>query len=244
MLLRTNAKLQKSIPETARYLLTGLTLAPHSISGHNVCKGSSEGCRDSCNMLFSGLRVTPQARYAAIAQTLWLFQDRQSFLAQLNRDIWQHVRRAERAQLTPLIRLNMASDLDWFEVIQKWPTVGFFDYTKIRGRFEHYLNGKLPQNYHLTFSRHEKHSPELIQSFLIRGGNVAQVFDVAYNGQRQTFGDLPKFETVGGLQTPVIDGDKHDVRLPSVDGRGVIVGLRVKGTNAAKSVARETGFAR
>ena len=244
MLLRTNSKLLKSIPETAKYLLTGLTLAPHSISGHNVCKGSSKGCRDSCNMLFSGLRVTPQARYAAIAQTLWLFDDRQSFVAQLHRDIGQHVRRAERAQLNPLIRLNMASDLDWLEVIDKWPTVTFFDYTKIRGRFEQYLNGKLPENYHLTFSRHEKHSPELIESLLSRGGNVAQVFDVAYNGQRKMFGPLPEFETVGSLQASVIDGDKHDVRLPNIDGSGVIVGLRVKGTNAAKESARESGFAR
>ncbi len=244
MLLRTNAKLLKSIPETAKYLLTGLTLAPHSISGHNVCKGSSDGCRDSCNMLFSGLRVTPQARFASIAQTLWLFEDPASFVAQLHRDIGQHVRRAERAQLKPLIRLNMASDLDWLEVIQKWPTVTFFDYTKIRGRFEQYLNGKLPENYHLTFSRHEKHSPELIESFLKRGGNVAQVFDVTYNGQRKIFGPLPKFETVGSLRVSVTDGDRHDVRLPQVDGRGVIVGLRVKGTNAAKESARESGFAR
>lgn len=243
MLLRTNAKLQKSTDQTTKYALTGLTLAPHSISGHDVCKGSSEGCRNSCNMLFSGLRVTPQARYAAVAQTLWFFEDRPSFLAQLHRDIALHVRRSEKLQLVPLIRLNMASDLDWTDVIEKWPEVTFFDYTKIRSRFESYLNGKLPENYHLTFSRHENHTERLLASFLQRGGNVTQVFDIAYNGARATFGALPEFAHIAALKIPVIDGDKHDVRLPEVDGSGVIVGLRVKGTNFAKELARKSGFA-
>lgn len=244
MLLRTNAKLRKATKQTAKFLLSGLTLAPHSVSGHNVCPGSSEGCRDSCNMLFSGLRVTPQARFAAIAQTLWLVNERESFFAQLNRDIGNQLRRAEKSRMVPLIRLNMASDLDWTELIEKWPAVQFFDYTKIRSRFEKYLNGGLPQNYHLTFSRHEKHSEGLLASFLSRGGNITQVYDVAYNGARGTFGPLPEFEEVGGLRVPVIDGDKHDVRLPQIDGSGVIVGLRVKGTNSAKLAARESGFAR
>ena len=243
MLLRTNAKLQKSTDQTTKYSLTGLTLAPHSVSGHEVCHGSSEGCRNSCNMLFAGLRVTPQARYAAVAQTLWLFEDRESFLAQLHRDIGQHVKRSEKLQLVPLIRLNMASDLEWTDVIEKWPDVTFVDYTKIRNRFESYLNGKLPKNYHLTFSRHEKHTERLLASFLQRGGNVSQVFDIAYHGARGTFEALPEFATIADLKVPVIDGDKHDVRLPQVDGSGVIVGLRVKGTNSAKESARESGFA-
>ncbi|WP_261342708.1 hypothetical protein [Posidoniimonas corsicana] len=41
----------------------------------------------------------------------------------------------------------------------------------------------------------------------------------------------------------MIDADKHDVRLPSVDGWGVVCGLRLKGTNAAKARGRATGFA-
>lgn len=194
-------------------------------------------------MLFSGLRVTPAARYAAIAQTLWLFQDRESFLAQLNHDIGLHLRRAERAQLTPLIRLNMASDLDWIETIEKWPQITFFDYTKVRSRFERYLNRKLPQNYFLTFSRSEQHSDTLIESYLKRGGNVAQVFDIHYHGPSGTMGALPSKVKVGSSVFNVVDGDQHDVRLPSIDGTGVIVGLRVKGTNAAKAAARDSGFA-
>ncbi len=234
MLLATNAKLQKSTKESERYLLAGLTLAPHSLSGFDVCKGASDGCRTSCNMWFSGLRVTPQARYRAVGLTRWFMEDRDSFLKQLNRDIAKHIRRAEQAQLTPVIRLNMGSDLDWLDVIRHWPCLQFIDYTKIRSRFESYLCGQLPSNYHLTFSRHEKHKESLLKKFLNSGGNVAQVFSAD---------GLPDKHSVGGQIFPVISGDNHDVRLPELDGSGVIIGLRLKGTNASKHHARLSGFA-
>ena len=105
------------------------------------------------------------------------------------------------------------------------------------------LAGKLPGNYALTFSRHEKHHGATIRSYLRRGGNVAQVFDVDYYPAVGRVGDLPATVRVHGQEFAVVDGDKHDVRLPTVDGRGVIIGLRLKGTNAAKSRARQNGFA-
>ena len=234
MLLATNHKLQKSTKESKPYLLAGLTLAPHSLSGFEVCNGASEGCRSSCNMWFSGLRVTPQARYRAVGLTRWLMEDRESFLRQLNRDIAKHIRRAEQAQLTPVVRLNMGSDLDWMEVIQQWPYLLFIDYTKIRSRFESHLSGQLPSNYHLTFSRHEKHKETLIERFLSLGGNVAQVFKEP---------ELPKTLQIGGRSYAIISGDEHDVRLPELDGTGVVVGLKLKGTNASKDQARLSGFA-
>ena len=76
-----------------------------------------------------------------------------------------------------------------------------------------------------------------------RGGNVAQVFDVDYHPQSGRIGDLPESIRIQGRHWPVVDGDKHDIRLPSIDGRGVVIGLRLKGTNAAKSRARRNGFA-
>ncbi|GAB5444323.1 MAG: hypothetical protein Fues2KO_46720 [Fuerstiella sp.] len=234
MLLATNAKLQKSTPETESFLLAGLTLAPHGLSGFEVCNGASAGCRSSCNMWFSGLRVTPQARYRAVGLTRWLLEDRDSFLRQLHRDIARHVRRAEQAQLRPIIRLNMASDLDWLEVIERWPCTTFIDYTKIRSRFEKYLRRDLPENYFLTFSRHEKHKRTLLLKLLNAGGNVAQVFEKA---------ELPQTANIGPQKFPVVDGDRHDVRLPEIDGSGVIVGLRLKGTNASKQKAKLSGFA-
>jgi hypothetical protein len=72
---------------------------------------------------------------------------------------------------------------------------------------------------------------------------VAVVFDVDYYPAVGRIGKLPKTWTIGKHTAPVIDGDKHDVRLPTVDGRGVVVGLRLKGTNKAKARARHQRFA-
>ena len=126
-LLRTNAKLGKKTGKASRYLISGLTLAPHGLSGHQVCDGHSAGCAASCNLWFAGQRVTPNARSRAIADTQDLFLNRESFVARLKRDIASQVRLAERKLLKPLIRLNVASDLEWFDVIDQWPTVQFYD---------------------------------------------------------------------------------------------------------------------
>ncbi|MCA9140602.1 MAG: hypothetical protein KDB00_27710 [Planctomycetales bacterium] len=246
MLLRQNAKMEKTLVDIATgrpYLSAGVTLAPHNLSGFNVCDGASTGCAASCVLWFAGLRATSTSRNSAIRDTQWLFGHRRSFIDQLNRDIANHVQRAERDQFVPVVRLNVASDLDWRDVIEQWPTVQFYDYTKIRSRFSAYLAGELPQNYALTFSRHEKHHTATIASYLRRGGNIAQVFDVEYNPQHGKIGPLPEAVRIHGDEWSVIDGDKHDIRLPSIDGRGVVVGLRLKGTSAAKSRARHNRFA-
>jgi hypothetical protein len=41
---------------------------------------------------------------------------------------------------------------------------------------------------------------------------------------------------------PVIDGDDHDRRYEDLSGS--IIGLKLKGTNAAKKAAIDSGFAR
>ncbi|WP_146569107.1 GP88 family protein [Posidoniimonas corsicana] len=179
MLLRTNAKLAKAGPD--RYLLAGLTIAPHRLSGHEVCPASTVGCRAACNLWFSGQRVLPAARNRARLDTRWLHEDRTGFLAQLDRDLAAHARRAERLGLRPLVRLNVASDLDWSETIARWPGIRFYDYTKVRSRFRAYLDGRLPENYTLTFSASESSHPATLASFLRRGGNVAAVFAVDYH---------------------------------------------------------------
>lgn len=240
-LLRTNAKLAKAGPDS--YLLAGLTLAPHRLSGHEVCPASTVGCRAACNLWFSGQRVLPAARNRARLDTRWLHEDRPGFLAQLDRDLAAHARRAERLGLRPLVRLNVASDLDWSETIARWPGVRFYDYTKVRSRFRAYLDGRLPENYTLTFSASESSHPATLASFLRRGGNVAAVFAVDYYPACGRIGALPRSVRYWGAEWPVIDADKYDVRLPSVDGRGVVCGLRLKGTNAAKARGRATGFA-
>jgi hypothetical protein len=88
-------------------------------------------------------------------------------------------------------------------------------------RMAEYLAGKFPANYSLTFSR-DVHNERLAERFLGQQGNVAVVFD-------------SRPATWRGF--PVIDGDKHDVRTPAMDGRGVVIGLTPKGAKAKRDTS-------
>src|SRR5688500_5410348 len=110
-LLSTNAKLEKSAGIAADYLITGLTMAPHGLGGHNVCGSATPGCMSACNACFSGQRVPPGARAKALAIKEWFINDRPAFLAQLHKEIKAHIRKAAKFKLRPLVRLNVASDL-------------------------------------------------------------------------------------------------------------------------------------
>ncbi len=90
----------------------------------------------------------------------------------------------------------------------EFPTVQFYDYTKIPRPWRRTL-----PNYHLTFSFSGANLTDAL-SALQHGINVAVVF------QRQ----LPS--TWNGY--PVINGDESDLRF--IDAKGVIVGLKAKGT--------------
>ena len=137
---------------------------------------------------------------------------------------------AAKKQMIPCFRLNLTSDIPWENVrkgsktnlIEEFPNVNFYDYTKGFYRMRAWLDGKMPDNYHLTFSRSEETSDNKMKTILELGGNVAVVFR----------GSLPK--TYLGYK--VVDGDENDLRFK--DPKGVIVGLVEKGL-AKKD---ETGF--
>ena len=93
----------------------------------------------------------------------------------------------------------------------EFSNVQWYDYTKIQARMMRYLEGKMPSNYHLTFSKSENNWDKCLE-VLKHGGNVAAVFN-----------KLP--ETFMGYD--VIDGDKSDLRF--LDPFNVIVGLKAKG---------------
>tara|TARA_R110000823_G_C15867385_1_gene493815 strand:- start:819 stop:1139 length:321 start_codon:yes stop_codon:yes gene_type:complete len=98
----------------------------------------------------------------------------------------------------------------------------FYDYTKRTGRV-------LPANYHLTMSANERHADEDLAALAdMYGSNVAVVFDTRRGHA------LPA--TYAGV--PVVDGDVTDSRW--ADERGVIVGLRAKGS----AIGDRSGFVR
>lgn len=215
----SNAKLQKS--GDYGYLTFGLSLAPADLSGLNVCPHASAGCRAAC-LFTAGRGVFASVRNARLRKTAWFFDDRDGFLDQLSKDINEAIRIADRQNMEPAFRLNVTSDINWesLQVLDEFPHVQFYDYTKNFSRMLRYCYGKLPENYHLTFSRSESNEVDA-QRILQAGGNVAVVFK-----------QVPA--KWGGFV--VIDGDKHDLRF--TDPQRVVVGLKAKG-DAKKD---QTGF--
>lgn len=232
-LLTTNTKLLKG---KRKYLVRGLAMAPHGISGHNVCSHSTAGCRSACNLWFAGRTVMPGVRDAMKRRKQMFLDDTVRFLEQLHRELDNLEAHAKRIGHKPLCRLNVASDLDWSSVIKAHPKILFFDYSKVLSR----VKSNTISNYQITYSVNEKSDPAEVKKLLESGVNVAVVFNTPYNPQHGVFGKLPKT----WLGHKVVDGDKHDYRLREIDGKGVVVGLRLKGGKKARANAIKSGFAR
>ena len=226
LLTTGNPKLMKG--EKKGYLSFVLHLAPADLSGYNVCPMASDGCRAAClntagrGGIFKPGTTTNAIQDARIRKTRWFFTDRADFMLQLVKDVRLGIRQAEKQNLIPVFRLNGTSDIRWETVelsdglqtfqniMQMFPNVQFYDYTKLSNRRD------LPSNYHLTFSRSESNDTA-VASHLVNGGNVAVVFNVKKGAA------LP--ESWNGYT--VIDGDDTDLRF--LDPQNVVVGLRGKG---------------
>jgi hypothetical protein len=209
-LLADNSKLAKAEKFGLRNL--GLSLAPSDVSGHEVCASRSPQCSEHC-IFTSGRGIFHTTMVARILKTLWFFQQRQSFMTQLKKEI--------RANQDASIRLNVFSDIMWErmfpEVFETFPETQFYDYTKHYKR----MFKKRPENYHLTFSLHETNAHQA-RSVLDAGMNVAAITNEP-NG------------TLFGY--PVIDGDDHDLRF--LDPNASIAGLRAKGSLKTGSMIYE-----
>ena len=210
-----NAKTIKG--QSLGYMTGVLYLAPHTLSGHQVCPSASLGCIAAC-LNTAGRGAMNCTQVARIRKTQMFFEDRESFMRQLDKEIVKLVAKAARAGMTPLVRLNGTSDLPWenFKIdgqslMERHPNVQFYDYTKIRARAMKWAMGGMPSNYSLTFSLTESNDADA-KRVLGAGGSVAVVF-------RDT---LPR----QFLDAPVVDGDRHDVRTLDA---GVVVGLKAKG---------------
>jgi len=222
-----NAKTRKG--EKLGYITFGIHLAPHNLSGYNVCAAASAGCSAAC-LNTAGRGAMSSVQKARIAKTQFFFNDRKGFMIQLFDEIRASIKNAKRKNMIPCFRLNLTSDLPWEKikhdgqtVFEAFPDVQFYDYTKIAARMADFLTGKMPKNYHLTFSRSEQEANQTLStSFLASSGNVAAVFR----------GKLP--QKWKGHQ--VVDGDETDLRF--LDPKGCVVGLVEKGL-AKKD---ETGF--
>lgn len=195
-----------------------LHLAPSDLSGYNVCPMASTGCRLAC-LNTAGRGKFDMTQNARIRKTRQFFEDRETFMSELVKDIQSAIRNAERDNLIPVFRLNGTSDIRWENVpvggydniMKMFPDYQFYDYTKIENR------RMLPANYHLTFSRSEENDKAVSRLIDNTLTNIAVVFSTKKGA------DLPR--TYKGRV--VVDGDETDLRF--LDPSDVIVGLRGKG---------------
>jgi hypothetical protein len=212
LLSTANPKIQKGTK--LGYLSFILHLAPADLSGKETCPKRTAGCTAAClntagrGGMFKRGENTNMIQQARIRKTRMFFEARDEFMAQLEKDIKLGIKQATKLGLTPVFRLNGTSDLSWekYGIIEKFPEVQFYDYTKVLGRKVAHL-----KNYHLTFSAADGNDADVAKA-VAQGMNVAAVFD-----------KLPE-EYMG---RPVINADETDLRF--LDPKGVIAGLKAKG---------------
>jgi hypothetical protein len=212
-----NPKILKGMKQG--YMTYILHLAPADLSGYNTCPKATAGCKTAClntagrGGMFKKGETTNMIQQARIRKTKMFFEDRENFIAILKDDIRKAIKQSEKKGLIPVFRLNGTSDIAWekYGIIQEFPNVQFYDYTKIPGR-----KVKDLANYHLTFSEADGNALETLNA--IRAGmNIATVFGIKKNS--------PMPEMWNGL--PVFNGDDSDLRF--LDPKNVVVGLYAKG---------------
>jgi hypothetical protein len=206
-----NPKLIKG--EKKGYLSFVLHLSPADVAGYETCPKRTAGCTAAClNTAGRGGMFKPGGtntiQEARKRKTRMFFEQRDQFLADLEADIRKGIKQAEKKGMIPAFRLNGTSDIAWekYGIIQKFPEVQFYDYTKIRNRKVAALS-----NYHLTFSKADGNDMD-VRLAASAGMNVAVVFK-----------DVPD----AYIGRTVIDGDETDLRF--LDPKGVVVGLKAKG---------------
>ena len=140
LLSTANPKIQKGTK--LGYLSFILHLAPSTLSGKNTCPKATPGCIAAClntagrGGMFKRGETTNMIQQARIRKTKMYFEQRDLFLATLEADIRKAIKFAEKQGLIPVFRLNGTSDLavEKWGIIEKFPTVQFYDYTKVLGR--------------------------------------------------------------------------------------------------------------
>jgi hypothetical protein len=214
-LVNSSSKLIKGLKKNVETY--GIYLAPHNLSGFQVCPNSTTDCRNFC--LFSSGRSKFDAKIpkARITKTKMLFEQPEKFGNIMRKEINNASKLAAKKGHDFVLRMNLTSDISpedyaGVNLLKEYSHLKFYDYSKSPKRLELL---KKYANYFLTFSYDgfEK-TWKTCEEFLQNNGNVSVVF----------YPEIPKTFK----KYKVIDGDLDDLRY--LDERGCIVGLKYKRT--------------
>jgi hypothetical protein len=206
-----------------------LHLAPYNVSGYQTCPKATPGCAAAClntagrGGMFKRGEVTNVIQEARKRKTRLFFEDRDTFMVLLVKDIELGIKQSAKLGMTPVFRLNGTSDIpfekysvnrdgiEYANIFFAFPEVQFYDYTKILGRKVSHI-----PNYHLTFSAADGNDMDVIKA-IQQGYNVATVFGIKKTEP------MPEFYN----GRPVYNGDDSDLRF--LDPKNHIIGLYAKG---------------
>jgi len=215
------------------FMTAVLYMAPAKLSGVNLCPMAEIAQCDGPCLNTAGNPAYTETKARGRLNKAWYFiDDPVAFMRQMVRDIARFVRKVRRLGYTPIVRPNGTTDIRWEQIpvdldeatadyvgvpaghydniMEVFPDVQFYDYTKIPNR------RGIPSNYDLTYSYSGVPGfRPYVQRALDAGMRIAVVF----RNKRS----IP--ETFMGL--PVVDGDDSDIR--HLDPQGVIVALYAKG---------------
>jgi hypothetical protein len=220
-------------------------LAPSWLSGFNVCPQASAGCIAACLHTAGNPAYMSQKETSRITKTQAYFKERDAFLAVLVFEMIAHRTKWTAQGYDVAYRLNATSDLPFerrtvtidghtVNIMSLFSDCVFYDYTAITKRAVAWASGKMPQNYHLTFSKKEDNDNDVL-NVLFAGGNVAAVASLDVYKASMVSGVV----SINGREFACVDGDAHDYRpadKPVLERRygkteysGVVVLLKAKG---------------
>lgn len=212
-----NTKVKKSEKDSVGRRFAGLSLKPSKA----LCPGSgAAGCLDNC-LDQSGRGVFPNVADGRYFKQQLFLRDRELFDDILRYELENFQRLCERQGVIATVRLNVLSDVDWLYIIEAFPGISFYDYTKIASR----TRKQLPDNYKLIFSYSaRKQYAKAVSIAWNTDKPIAVVFrsdkfPAYFNGRR------------------VINGDAND--WVNANSGPVVVGLKAKGAAAKRD---QSGF--
>ncbi len=212
----------------------GLYLAPgNNVEGIDTCPAKSPICEQICLWTSGFAGIYPSVNEARKKRTEFFRDDRDGFMQTLMLDLLRLTRRAAKYGRQAVARLNCTSDImfehipvvwrdiPYRSVMEAFPDVEFYDYTKLPSRIAAFKAGRLPSNYHVTFSLSENNDRLALRA-LECGLNVAVPMHIKKHEPPTLFSGYP-----------TVDGDLHDYRCFDPKG-GHIVCLSPKGRAAKK----------
>ena len=249
------------------YMMPHTSSGLKTVSGklYNLCANASAGCSAACLHTAGDPRRMEGKIGKRMRKTEQYKDDRKSFVAALHKQIamtfdWMKGKNKntglDRApkNMKLAIRLNGTSDIGWhgtshhtegkslmdhFDGKGGRRRVQFYDYTKNKTVAKNHREGKLPENYHITYSRDETPESDAFAMDHISNGGTAAIVMRGVSPKTglpcQHKGSCGCLLPATYKGHPVINGDKHDHRFLDKKENGLAkhegawVGLKAKG---------------